>query len=64
MAKKCRHKKLALVAAYIEELIPDQEPYKSGELEGMDNIIIGIRLFGHWCPKCEYLVDIEVDEDY
>ena len=55
---------MALVTAYIEELIPDQEPFESGKLEEMDNIIIGIRLFGHWCPKCEYLVDIEVDEDY
>ena len=51
MAKKCRHKKLALVSVYIDELEPDQEPYKEGEFEEMDTIYVDILLFGHWCPK-------------
>lgn len=62
---KCRHKKLVLVYGYVYELIPDQEPYKSGEEIDMDKIDLTydpIHLVGHWCEKCRELVDVEVDD--
>lgn len=64
MMAKCRHKKLALVSGYIAELVPDEEPFESGVIENIEIDSGSILIFGHWCPKCEKLVDIKVDEDY
>ena len=62
--EKCRHKKLALVSGCIDELEPDQEPFKNGVLEEIKIESGLIHISGHWCPKCEKLVDIKVVEDY
>ena len=59
---KCRHKKLILVTAWIDRLIPDQEPYESGVEEAMDDIDVGVELVGHYCPKCMQLNDIKIEE--
>ncbi len=60
---KCKHKRLVSVSANIFELEPDQEPFESGVFEAMDTIDnLGITLWGHWCPKCEILVDIGIEE--
>ncbi len=58
---KCKHKKLALVTSHIDELEPDQEPFKEGEFVQMDTVYVDIELYGHWCPKCEKLVDIGIE---
>lgn len=60
--RKCRHKRLALVTGEIELLKPDQEPYKEGVIEEMCEIHPYIAFSGHWCPKCEKLVDIALYE--
>lgn len=59
---KCKHKKLALVFTHIHELEPDQEPFEEGVLEEMDTITVGIILSGHWCPQCDKLIDIRIEE--
>ncbi|KPJ65318.1 MAG: hypothetical protein AMJ43_11005 [Coxiella sp. DG_40] len=58
---ECKHKKLILISATIDELIPDQEPHKAGEFEKLDAIFHLVELMGHYCPKCEKLVDIEIE---
>ena len=59
---KCRHKRLALISAEIWKLTPDQEPFESGVIEKVDEINTCVQLRGHYCPDCEKLVDIEIEE--
>ena len=59
---KCKHKRPILVTAYLTELEPDQEPYESGEYEEMETISTSICLSGHYCAKCDTLIDIEIEK--
>ena len=58
----CNNKTL-LGRAYIEYIVPDQEPYESDKIEDIDEITgIGIPLDIHWCEACQKALDIEIDE--
>ena len=63
---KCRHKKgLILASANYIEFTPDQEPFEAGILEdcGMDTVDIdSISINIHYCPKCQQVKDIEVEQ--
>ena len=60
---KCKHKRPILVSAWLGELEPDQEPYKSGELEELETISTHILMSGHYCADCDTLLDIKIEDD-
>lgn len=61
--RECEHKRPILIAMYPDQLFPDHEPYKAGEYVNVDTIYdYNIHLTGHYCPDCETLLDVAVDE--
>ena len=64
---KCRHKtKIILASANGPiDFVPDEEPYKSGVIEstGIEAIVVN-SVDIHYCPRCEQIVDIWVDDSH
>ncbi len=66
--KDCGHR-LALVSAYVSEVEPDQEPYKSDEIkpvmidgQEVNEIGVSVTLTGKVCPKCSWVKYLEKSE--
>ena len=58
--KNCGHK-LLLGTVWVNEIIPDAEPYDSDEELEMEPIDISASFSVHCCEGCGEIVDIEID---
>lgn len=62
--EKCGNKSI-LATAFITHFDPDQEPYESGVHEKCgyeDGIGAEVSVGIHWCPKCEDIVNVWIEE--
>lgn len=64
LCKKCGNKTI-LATAFVICFEPDEEPYKSGVREKCgyeDGLAAEVTVGIHWCPKCEEIVDVWIEE--
>ncbi len=59
---ECKQPKPILVSIWPGDLIPDQQPYESGEYVKLETIEdYNVHMSGHYCADCETLLDVSVD---
>ena len=61
MADKCKHDKLILAKGIIDEIEPDQEPFKDGEEIDMDLIPVGEQVTVRYCLDCKSLTEAWIE---
>lgn len=64
LCKKCGSKTI-LATAFITCFDPDEEPYENGVKETCgyeDGIAAEVSVGIHWCPKCEGIEDVWIEE--
>lgn len=64
LCKKCGSKTI-LATAFVTYFDPDEEPYESGVREECgyeDGIAAEVSVGIHWCPKCDDIEDVWIEE--
>ena len=61
MAGKCKHDNLILAKGILDEIEPDQEPFKSGEEVAMEIIHVGEQVMVRYCLDCKTLTEAWIE---